>query len=184
MNKIGKAAAGAAAVILLVLAAVRIALLNQRYPAAERVTYSYGQEAPYGDFSLTVTDSRFLDADEIDRLFAQERQEGLDVKCVVLDFQVKNNSDQSEQIDIYNFILESQAWKNGINLAAFMALNQEQPDASLSPILEPGETVTLKLPFHMLSGQYRPSQWEHVEERTYMLTYALYPVKQSIQCGD
>ena len=65
-----------------------------------------------------------------------------------------------------------------------MALNQEQPDASLSPILEPGETVTLKLPFHMLSGQYRPSQWEHVEERTYMLTYALYPVKQSIQCGD
>ena len=63
MNKIGKAAAGAAAVILLVLAAVRIALLNQRYPAAERVTYSYGQEAPYGDFSLTVTDSLFLDAD-------------------------------------------------------------------------------------------------------------------------
>ena len=44
--------------------------------------------------------------------------------------------------------------------------------------------MTLKLPFHMLSGQYRPSQWEHVEERTYMLTYALYPVKQSIQCGD
>lgn len=62
----------------------------------------------------------------------------MDIKCLVLDFQVKNNGSQTEQIDIYNFILESQAWKNGINLAAFMALNQENTKASLSPLLEPG----------------------------------------------
>jgi hypothetical protein len=184
MNKIAKAAIAAAACILLVLAGVRIVRLNQRYPAAETVIYTPGQEAPYGNFSLTVTGSRFLEENEIASLFAQELQEGLDIKCLVLDFQVKNNGSQTEQIDIYNFILESQAWKNGINLAAFMVLNQENTKASLSPLLEPGESMTMKLPFHMLSGQYRPSQWTQVEQRDYLLTYSLYPVKQSIACGD
>lgn len=184
MNKIAKAAIAAASCVLLVLAGVRIVWLNQRYPPAETATYTCGQAAPYGNFSLTVTDSRFLLEDEISSLFAQELQEGLDIKCLVLDFQVKNNGSQTEQIDIYNFILESQAWKNGINLAVFMALNQENTKASLSPMLEPGESMTLILPFHMLSDQYRPSQWAHVEERDYLLTYSLYPVKQSIQCSN
>ena len=92
MNKIAKAAIAAAACILLVLAGVRIVRLNQRYPAAETVIYTPGQEAPYGNFSLTVTGSRFLEENEIASLFAQELQEGLDIKCLVLDFQVKTTA--------------------------------------------------------------------------------------------
>jgi len=170
--------------ILLVLAGVRIVRLNQRYPAAETVIYTPGQEAPYGNFSLTVTGSRFLEENEIASLFAQELQEGLDIKCLVLDFQVKNNGSQTEQIDIYNFILESQAWKNGINLAAFMVLNQENTKASLSPLLEPGESMTMKLPFHMLSVSIARLSGRRWNNGDYLLTYSLYPVKQSIACGD
>jgi len=167
-------------VIVAVLSSIRLISLNSKYPSPSVDRYPVNHFAPYNQFELKITGSEFMDVNTVNEVFKEEISFGQDIKCIIVDLTVKNSGEQKKQIEIYNFILESLAWKNGINLAAFMQINEDNDNATLAPTLESGESLSLKLPFTMINDNFKQNQWSEVENRKYSLVYNLYPTKQII----
>lgn len=160
----------------------RYITLNQKYPPPEIINYSESEPVIYdGQFEITVADNYFLDEQTVKTVFENEISLGQDVKCYLLELTIKNIGDTEKQILIYSFMLESDAWYNGVNMGAFMQLNSDTTDATLQPTLAPGEEYQAKLPFSMISEQFKPASWEEVQNRQYSLVMTLYPQKTSIQ---
>lgn len=166
------------AILLLGVLTVGIVAVNQHYPAPAEHRYAVGENFSMGDFALQVTGYHFMDEQQIKTVFAQELANGQRMKGVLVDLTVTNTGTKPAAPELYPFVLESSAWKNGVNLAAFMQLSDSS--ASMSPMLQPGESCNVTLPYHMTDSQFRPEQWDEVETRSYSLVCSLYPAKISV----
>ena len=166
--------------VFLCLYSLRYVNLNNKYPPPHVQQYEERQSVPYDSFELTVLETTFMNQETLDATFQDEHSAGVYPKCIVIDLKIYNNSQSEKQIEIYPFVLESGAWSNGIHLAAFLALNADVDQATLTPTLQPGESCMLKLPFTLTQEQFKPSQWKNIENRDFQLTFSLYPEKKTI----
>lgn len=172
------------AIIVLSLLSFRIISLNKKYPSPTIDKYTINQVINYNNFNIKATSYEFMDVESVKKTFNEEISYGQDVKCITVNLVIKNEGNQKNNIEIYNFVLESMAWKNGINLKAFTDLNSNINNPTLNPNLEPGESISLKIPFSMISEHFKGNQWNNVEKRSYSLILSLYPVKKMIDLSD
>ena len=155
----------------------RYVTLNNRYPAPTTKEYRCSDTVEYGGITLSATGHYFVDSNEAQTLFSDEYEAGHRPQCVVVELKLTNLSQEQRQIALYPFILESQTWKNGIHLQAFMEMDSFLSTPTLNPTLEPGQTLSLKLPFVMIKDQFSSKAWTSVKSRDYRLVLSLYPTK-------
>ncbi len=164
--------------ILLFVIGFRILAINQKYPNTVEQYYLLGDTVLYNNFELTVVDSYFLDNESVNKLFKEEIRILGEHECVVVDLKITNRNSKEKTLDVYSFILETGAAKNGVNLNAFYELNVD--NATLSPSINTNETISLKLPFHFTEKSFTKNKWENFKNRDFSLTLNLYPQKISI----
>ncbi len=164
--------------ILLFVIGFRIVAINQKYPNTVEQHYSLGDTVTYNNFELTVVDSYFIDNEYINKIFEEEKRILGEYECVVVDLNITNRNPKEKTLDVYSFILETGAAKNGVNLNAFYELNAD--NATLSPSINTNETISLKLPFHFTEESFTKSKWKNFKSRDFSLTLNLYPQKISI----
>lgn len=169
-----------AALLLIISCIARIIYINCLYPPAKSIIYSLNEAISYNNIELTVTSADILADDVMLNLFKDEVQRHGDALGIVAEITLHNKSMFEQETNLSGFIFESGGWKNAINLLAFMELNSDNPIASLHPILEPGESINLKLPVLAVPVNTRKSQWENFSQRKFYLTVALYPEKKMI----
>lgn len=181
--KIGKWIWACTTAVLCIAAGCRYCQLNRQYPPPEIETYAHLQPVKYNDIELVLNHSAFLQEEEIKTVLIEELEEGFTPKMIVLDVTVTNTAETEQTMDFTPFILESGAWKNAVHMMAFLRLNDGAKTApTMTPILQPGESLTLRLPFLMMPSQFSERKWDAVEERSYELVLSLYPKKRSILC--
>lgn len=158
----------------------RFVSLNNEYPAPVLKNYNTNQIIPYGQFVMKVNSYYFLDTEMVKSTFNEELNAGQNLKCVIVNINVKNVGKSEKNVELYPFVLESGAWKNGINLNAFKKINRDNKNATLEPTLKPEESLSIKLPFTMIDKHFKLKQWKIVESRKYSLVLSLYPTKRII----
>ena len=100
------------------------------------------------------------------------------IKLILTTIQIKNLSTKQVKLEVYPFVLESSGFSNGINLDLYNVLNGD--NATVSPVLKPGEVQTLELPFTMIESQFTKQDWLNLTNRNFELVLSLYPIKKSI----
>ncbi|MBE6728608.1 MAG: hypothetical protein E7568_00050 [Ruminococcaceae bacterium] len=161
--------------VLLILIVFRVVIINQKYPDVIEQSYTTREKVPYKTFELTVLDYYLLDKETLNTLFNEEIRVLGEYQCMIVDLHIKNIDAKEQVLNVYTFILETGAAKNGINLNAFYALNGEK--ATLSPQISANETIVLKLPFHFTEKNFTKSKWIEFSQRDFSLVLNLYPKK-------
>lgn len=169
----------ASILVLLGACTARYLYMSQKYPTPKYVTYKNNQPVEYEQFTIQILDSYFMQPKEVSQVFEAETRLGLELKCVVADVEVKNVSNQKKQIELYPFMIETDAFANGTNMEAFKTINHGL--ASLSPTLNPGEYISLKIPFTLPKTSFKLDTWKKIEKYNFDLVLSLYPTKKIIK---
>jgi hypothetical protein len=172
------------ALLLLVAAGVRIYQINAVYPSPTLVEHRQGEVIRGGDFELTVTQTKLLSYGELLELvptyeisMLDEHGQALDgskLRMLVIEVDITNTSTDERELFFYQFNAQSKAWHNGVDLSAFLDMNE---GGSLSLSLPGGESTKVTLPFLMIEAQFKSvDDWTRAKERPYDLVLATYPI--------
>lgn len=151
--------------------------LNHKYPKSTYTLISFGENISYEGLEIKIKNSFFMDEKTKKVVFKDEFDSGQELNCLVVELELFNPTNDTLKVDIYNFMIETGFWANGINLNAFLQINEDTPNASLSPSIKNNENMVLYLPFSMLNSNFPNHTISEIQNRPYSLILSLYPEK-------
>jgi hypothetical protein len=176
------------ALVLLVVAGVRIYQINATHTNPTLAEHQQGEVIRGGDFELTVTQARLLNYEELLSLLPtyeismlDEHGQALDgakLKMLIVEMSVTNSGTDERELLLSQFNAQSRAWHNGVDMFTFLDMNDGD---SLTLSLPGGESAQVVLPYLMIEAQFKTaSDWARTEERPYDLVLATYPVLEVV----
>lgn len=163
--------------------------INQKYPQPVTEEYALHEPLVYRDLQYTVTDFDIVNWQDMPEKFPNveftldpvgngEIQSAEDMYVLVWSMEITNLSINEKKCYIYDFVGITTTWHNGIDLNLFYDLNDSADiPASLSPLLQPNETVSVIIPIPITKGQIPADEWDRIEDMDFRLLFALYPKK-------
>lgn len=170
--------------LILLLWLISVIRINLKYPNAANTVYKVNESIEYNEFEINVSKMEFLDEARTKELFADEIERFGDCRCVLVYITVKNNGSEKRRIELYPFILESDAWKNSIMMSVYQEINEEyikEGKVTLQPEIDAYGTYECILTYSIAKTNFTQEQWEGVENRKFDLVLTLYPVKRSVE---
>lgn len=170
--------------LLLIFWFICVIRINLKYPDPKIQKHELNEVAELDGFEVSVSKMEFLDEGSTKELFADEIERYGDCRCILVYITVKNNRSEKARIELYPFVLESDAWKNSVIMSAFLKVNEEyvtEGRATLQPEIEAGGTYECILTYSIAKVSFTENQWKGLKNRNYNLVLSLYPVKKSIQ---
>lgn len=158
--------------------------INLKYPKAQLEEKQFGEAVTADDFEITAVDAAFMSEEDFSDIYAAEKEIFKESECIMVTVNIKNMSEEKQQITLDRFALTSQAWTNCTVPDKYIAVNEKwnSEQYQSGPVyLEPGQERKLILPFLLVKNGFTQKQWEHVKERNYELVLSLYPVKKQIK---
>lgn len=93
---------------------------------------------------------------------------------------VKNTGTEPIKPELYQMYLGDLACTTGLDLSFYLALNNDSSEM-LNPSIDPGDTVTVELPFTMYGTTWGYSDGDFLNLIDLELTVALYPDKYVVK---
>ena len=177
MKSLKKRLAIIIAVLLFAVYTMCVINVNRKYPQTEVKVLGVNETIGYQGTEISVTDAHIMEDTDIDKYFSWEKEHYGGCIGIVADVLIENISSDEKKVDMTSLIFESGGWKNAIHYVAFSKINADNEKLSLSPVLQPGERIELKLPTFVSPVHMRESQWENFMKRNVYLTFSLYPEK-------
>lgn len=176
-------------IIAVVLSAVRIYDLNQQYPDPHIITHSLGEEIQGNVTSIAILKSELLDGDEIKTLdpnyecFTKDEKGNIlspqDERFLLVHMKLINYTDDERSMDIRHIVAESDTWANGIAQDIFIDLNSGKGKPT-EIRLAPKQEMEIIVPFYLCSVQFKPDDWQKIDNRQFDLVLTLYPEKNIV----
>lgn len=163
--------------------------VNQKYPQPVTETYALHKPLVYCDLQYTVTDFDIVNWQEMAEKFPNveftldpvgngEIQSAEDMYVLLWSMEITNLSANEKKCYIYDFVGITTTWHNGLDLNLFYDLNDSADmQVSLSPFLQPNETISVMVPIPITKGQVPADEWDTIEDMDFGLLFALYPKK-------
>lgn len=193
-------AIAAVCIAVAVLCGLRIEQVNAAYPERHTYDYSIGEEATYagqnssggdvesGAIVVKALDFRSVGYEQLKDMDPEYEASSIedgsssDMRALLVDVQISNNSSGVQNVHIRDFNLESGAWTNGLYAPLYMSINN---DPSTIVELQPDEKIERSLVYLIFDTQVNNrADWDKVEQRDYSLELALYPDKYFIELGS
>ncbi len=160
--------------LFLILYTMRVIEVNSTYsPQIHRVNQSDSIEIQGVKIKVLEMEREKISMEDKWAALEDESEEGW---CMILTVQYENVSQEQKSCIIVETVLQSQGWKNGINMAILREKNSELMDYSL----EPGEKKIVKIPFAMYSYQFQKKDWKQIADRQFEWVITGVPVKNTI----
>lgn len=188
-----------ACVAVAVLCGFRIEQVNASYPEQHTYAYSMGEEATYagqnssggdvesGSIVVKALDFRSVGYEQIKDMAPEYEASSIedgsssDMRALLVDVQISNDSSDVQNVHIRDFNMESGAWTNGLYAPLYMSINN---DPSTIIELQSDEKIERTLVYLIFDTQVNNrAEWDKVEQRDYSLELALYPDKYLIDLG-
>lgn len=167
-----------ACISIALFVSLRIYSVNKQFQREDSIVYQLGDILTLGEIELRITECHFMDLDEQTEYKQYIGDDSEAVECLVLDYYIKNTSEEPVHFENSFLSLGSGAWRQQIHYELFLALNS---GASLfDSILDPGEEINLKLPFLLMNYQFTSKDWDNIYDRQFILYITLFPIKQVI----
>ena len=156
-----------------------------KYPNPNEHYYSLGETFSFDSCEITVTDCKTWDLNsfcseyEVDNFLINITEtENIHMCMVTVD--VKNIGSESIKPELYQMYLGNVACTTGLDLSFFLALNNDSSEM-LNPSIDPGDTVTVELPFTLYGTTWGYSEGDFLKLIDLELTVALYPDKYAVK---
>jgi len=170
--------------VLLVAGTVRIITLNIAYPSPARMVFSLGEEALGGDIGVRATSLEVFEGEEILSLFPDYEEKAKyngillrfdQVRMFVCSIVLSNHGEETSSVAVYNYVLQVDAWKNGLMYDQYLELNEVQ---RASVDLDPGKQIELRLVYIMYDTSFKNhADFEKIKDKDIDLVLKSYPVK-------
>ncbi|MGL4731779.1 MAG: hypothetical protein ACRCW0_09370 [Clostridium sp.] len=173
-------------VVILILVGVlvvsRYIYINNKYPKPILQAHELNEAVEYNGVKITAKEFELIEEEELSKMDLSEvkkyNERGEKIKSAMVTLNIKNESDEVKRVESYVFELSTIDWRNGVNLEMFNEINDEK--AKLYLELKPGEEVTNKYPYTMITDQFTDKCWNNIEDEKFKLVLDLYPVNKFI----
>lgn len=174
----------AVSIVVCVLAAafgIRYKKLNEKYPAAVVMEYSYGDIITLEGFQIKYTNREVLDQEDFFEKYQVEDEikgyyEHYPTKFLVAEFWIKNI--ETEENNYYRAFsedaVEYQAFANGEDINFLKYVNE---DDEWDGYLEPEEEKVIKLVYPIPKSLLTKKHWENAKELDYAVVLRNYREK-------
>lgn len=156
-----------------------------KYPNPNEHYYSLNETFSFDSCEITVTDCRtwdlnsFCSEHDIDNFLVNITEtENIHMCMVTVD--VKNIGTEPIKPELYQMYLGDRACTTGLDLSFYLALNDDSSEM-LNPTIDPGDTVTVELPFTMYGTTWGQKDGDFLKLIDLELTVALYPDKYVVK---
>lgn len=160
----------------------RYIYINNKYPSPIVEEHKLNEAVEYNGVKITAKEFKLIKDEELRKMdlknvnMYEEDEEKMNAGVVTLN--IKNDSNEIKKIETYAFVLSTINWRNGLNLEMFQNFNDN--DTKLYLELKPGEEVTNKYVYTMITDQFTEKCWNNIDDEKFKLVLNLYPVNKSI----
>ncbi len=175
-NKLRKLPVILTCVVIFAIVGVRIYAVNRRFPPVDVIEVAANEEFEINGIVITFKSQNILDAEDFSSDYSDPGNGDFgEQKLLVFDIDIKNSSDEAVNFPIYNFVAESKAWRNGIeSVNAFTTAN---PDISIMQKINPGEKLSIRLPYSLYEVHFSAEEWSKIRTRKFSTVWLAYPIK-------
>ena len=164
-------------------------VMQKRIPPPEKFYYSLGENFTMGPYEITVTDTKrydyltFIDEYNISSTFSDDLLSKDNIYTCLVFLTVKNISSETVTPEIYNINIGTPTQSNGLELFTYLAMNNNS-STTLNPTLEPGQSISLTLPYVESGETYGYSEGEFFSKIDLELTFSVYPEKHVVKLNQ
>ena len=155
--------------------------INRKYPDREIQTYTLGDKVEYSDCTITITGYRLFTKDEfLDKysILSDSEDIGCEWNKLLIDLTIENKLDSKNYFETDNLLLESGSWWNGLDMQTMKSINETLENSTI--LLQARQKVFLCLPYTLYEIQFKPMDWNSIENREFDLIASIYPITQKI----
>lgn len=171
--------------VFLIGAICGIVNMQIKYPNPNEHYYSLNEAFSFDSCEITVKNCESWDLNSFcseydinNFLINITETENIHMCMVTVD--VKNTGTEPIKPELYQMYLGDLACTTGLDLSFYLALNNDSSEM-LNPSIDPGDTVTVELPFTMYGTTWGYSDGDFLNLIDLELTVALYPDKYVVK---
>lgn len=160
--------------------------VNRRYLNPLNIDIYENETIRIDDIDITPLKAEFINEEKIRKLYPQlinnnESYNSNPIGLYLMKISCNNNTDEKKNLDFTQWMIEADAWGNGINGIFFSTLN---PDISITQKLNAHEKIVVQLPFTMVKNMFTKKQWKELKSRNFNIVVSLYPQKIILKSGN
>lgn len=166
---------------------LRIIRLNRNYPNPEVQRYTTNEPFIMDNFEVTVTEHQLLTVPEIkeqmadyDVTYVDNQGNNMDERLLLTELHLKNIGKEADVFYTYPCTLQSNAYSQGIILEYYDDFNLHLENTDGAVFLEPGEEITVYLPYIIYQISFLDSAWSKIDSREFELVFSLYPINRVV----
>lgn len=183
--KIFKISAMVIVCVFLIASICGIINMHIKCPNPNEHYYSLNEVFSFDSYEIAVTDCQAWDLNSfcskygVDNFLVNVTKQENIYMCLVT-VNVKNISSEPQSPELYQMYLGSLTNTTGLDLSFYLALNNNSAK-ELNPTINPGDTVTVTLPFTMYGATWGYKEGNFLKVIDLELTVALYPDKYVVK---
>ena len=153
--------------------------VNSKYPESIEMRCPRGETVIYEELQYEITGCEWLDDTELRTRVGRDEEDILDCnyQAMVVQLNVTNTAEEEKEYSLYECCVEGCGYTNGISsdlVATYAGENQ------LSGTLEPGESITVWLPYLCAETMVRNDIWKDLKNQEFVVIVSLYPQKTAL----
>lgn len=171
--------------VLLVIGAIfsinKIVKVNREYPQAKHIIHDKNEIIYKDTYQMVLEGVELYDCS----VLLEERQiteydtiDNGNEKIILVDLQLTNCSEEMQNINLTNFMLQIGTWSNGWDLELYCQINECE---DVVVFLDEEQIEHVTLPFILCEFQFHDRDWRRIDNMEYQLAMSVYPEKEILR---
>ena len=163
-----------AVILLVVLHAFRVYKVNSEIRAVKEVIIPFGTEREVSNnVNMKINGYTVLSKEEAKEKYNYDLEMDEEVKIILVNVTYFNKTNKSKTVDTRPNSIE----KTGYSTATEMEFYHICNSLGLEFELKGGEEKEIILPYILFQFQFKPNEWEKIEDKEFYISDSRYPVK-------
>ena len=163
-----------AVILLVVLHAFRVYKVNSEIRAVKEVIIPFGTEREVSNnVNMKINGYTVLSKEEAKEKYNYDLEMDEEVKIILVNVTYFNKTNKSKTVDTRPNSIE----KTGYSTATEMEFYHICNSLGLEFELKGGEEKEIILPYILFKFQFKPNEWEKIEDKEFCISDSRYPVK-------
>ena len=163
-----------AVILLVVLFAFRVYKVNSEIRAVKEDIIPFGTEREVSNsVNMKINGYTVLSKEEAKETYDYDLEMDEEVKIILVNVTYFNKTDKSKTVDTRPNSIE----KTGYSTATEMEFYHICNSLGLEFELKGGEEKEIILPYILFKFQFKPNEWEKIEDKEFYISNSRYPVK-------
>lgn len=161
-------------ILLVVLYAFRVYKVNSEIRAVKEDIIPFGTEREVSNsVNMKINGYTVLSKEEAKEKYNYDLEMDEEVKIILVNVTYINKTNKSKTVDTRPNSIEKTGYSTATEMMFYSLCNQFDLDVTLKA----GEKKEVILPYILFKFQFKPNEWEKIEDKEFYISNSRYPVK-------